>query len=165
MSALIAIDGGELKTTADAWSKRLSVMAGELRSKYTITIDVPQDIALRVTWFEGGDSRHRRPARPFTTIQGPALDAAVQALQEHVFTALSGQGGIDYAGALVMAGDALRGVFVNRLGGNGGDLRFASLSRKYAMAKSHKGQGSGIGVATGETLRALSSGRVRITRR
>lgn len=165
MSGMVTINAGEVNTQADAWASRLSAIAGELRGKYTITLEVPTEVALRVTWFEGGSSRSSRQGHPFTTIQGPALTAAMQALQTHVYAALSTGGTLDYEGGLVLAGDALQGVFVGRLGNNGGDLRFAPVSSRYALAKSRRGQGSRTGVATGETLRALSSGRVVVTRR
>lgn len=140
-------------------SANLHALASDLTKAkgMTVTISLPTATVQVLSQFEN--------ARPFTTPTGVAKVEAVKAVQGHVLNSLQSTGEIDMTGALQAAGEALKATYVQRLGGNGGDTRFAPLNPRYAAMKARHGQGSKIGVATGATLAALTSAKVTVTNR
>ena len=142
---------------ANTLAARIRDLADDLLKKRSVKMSMPAAAVATLDHFEVD--------RPFTTVTGVAREESIQAIQRHVQDALRKGVDADMDGAVLAGGEALKGAYVQRLGSNGGDTRFAPLNPRYAAMKARHGLGSKIGVATGETLAALTAAKVTVVPR
>lgn len=143
-----------MATDALTLAQQIRDVASDLLKKRSVKMSMPASAVATLNHFE--------VARPFTTVTGVAREEAIGAIQHHVQGALRRGVDINMDGAVLAAGMALKATYVQRLGSDGGDTRFAPLNPRYAAMKARHGLGSKIGVATGNTLTALAGAKVTV---
>lgn len=170
--ALLAMDAVRTEQQAKAAARKARALFLALTTQYTITIKMPAADVQKLIWFDGGTrgggrtrGRWRQPPRPVLKVKGPARVAAIAAFKARVQESLRDGRAFTFLPALTVAGIAIRGVYVRRLSTSGDDQRWAPLSPRYATRKYHLGLDPRTGVATGSTLRTLTSGLVTVRKR
>jgi hypothetical protein len=162
---VIGVDAS--KTTADvrAVTARLDALAAELGKSYTLQLTFPGRAPQeqRLTWLVNGRSPHQ-PPRPILAMTGYAEAAIRDAVRVKFTESMLGGSTPSMLPVMVVAGYALKRVYVERFATSGGDITLAPLSPSWRERKRRLGLDPRIGRATGETADAMTKAQVIVKR-
>ena len=139
-------------------------IAEELGRKYTMALAMPAAALQHLVWFDAGVPSNNQPARPVLEFDDRMRQVATEAITQRMAASLRQSKTLAMLPALTVGGNAIRGVYVERLQTNGGDVPFAPLSPRYLASKMRRGLDLRTGIATGEMLRAVRGAQIVVTR-
>lgn len=162
MAAAFELDFGAESFAAQVADRLREIddLVAAVGARYEVILIMAPAMSERLGYFIEGRPG-AQPARDVLQLNAHLQDVMTDAVSQRF--ALDPRP-LNYLIALTVAGQAARGVFVERLATSGGDVRLDALAASTVAGKRRRGQDPRIGRASGDMAKAVATAQVVVRR-